>query len=148
MDPSQVRGKEVPEETSDSGSPGEQREKIREAVGCEKVPAPQQRHHRAQTPAEIPSGSRLGFPLLRYRVSPLSNTYQIDAPSRSSRPSSSFSRQPPPLWRGSSDETRSSVLMNWTPCSPTSTPAQGLAVSVAAPARRRRPECSLSFFFF
>lgn len=40
--------------------------------------------------------------------------------------------QPPALWRESSGEIRSSVLMNWTPFSPTLTPAQGLAVSIPA----------------
>lgn len=57
--------------------------------------------------------------------------------------------QPPWLWRESSGEIHSSVLMNWTPCSPTLTPAQGLAVSVTAQTRQRgkdypETECSLS----
>lgn len=77
MDSSQVRGKEVPEEDGNGRSPGEQREKIREAVGCKKVPTPQQRHHCAQTPTEVQTGSRLEFPLLGYHVSPFSNLYQI-----------------------------------------------------------------------
>lgn len=95
--------------------------------------------HRRKYRQDPGSGSLCSGTVLHLSVMYISLTYRQN---QSLPPCAFHLHQPPVLWRESSGATRSSVLMNWTPSSPTLTPAQGLAVSVAARTRLKGQDLS------